>query len=249
VPRTTETGPGRSTPTPSAAAAWSPAPLARDVERVEELVAPAPVGDVEEERSGRVGDVDRALARQPEADIVLRQADPRDVGVHLHQLVPAEPEELRRGEPRERAIPGQRDQPLEPDQLLDLRALGRGALVVPEDRRPQDAVMGVERDEPVHLAGEADRRGFSTELGERLLARAPPLVRVLLDPTRPRCRERVRRFGARDDVATGGDPQRLHARRPDVEADEDRLRRHAGSGARSGALALDDAASRVDAVE
>ncbi len=49
-------------------------------------------------------------------------------------LVAAEPEELRRGEPRERPVAGQGDQPLEPDALLDLGALGGRALVVPEDR-------------------------------------------------------------------------------------------------------------------
>ena len=41
--------------------------------------------------------------------------------------------------PVERAVAGQRDEPLEPDALLDLGALGRRALVVPEDRRAQDA--------------------------------------------------------------------------------------------------------------
>ena len=50
-------------------------------------------------------------------------------------LVRAQPEQLRRGEAGERAVAGQLDQPLEPDPLLDLGALGGGALVVPEDRR------------------------------------------------------------------------------------------------------------------
>ena len=65
MPRTTETCPARSTPTPSAAACWSPAPgdlrrlvhrrqpLARHLERGEDVVAPAPVRDVEEERARR----------------------------------------------------------------------------------------------------------------------------------------------------------------------------------------------------
>ena len=59
--------------------------------------------------------------------------------------------------PGERAVAGQLDQPVEPDARLDLGALRAGAPVVPEDRRPQHAVVVVEHDEPVHLAGEADR--------------------------------------------------------------------------------------------
>ena len=87
VPRTTESGPGPATPTPSAPAAWSPAPaatgvpfacsagdfgrlqgrgqpLGRELERLEYLAAPAPLGDVEEERPGGIGDVGRALTRK-----------------------------------------------------------------------------------------------------------------------------------------------------------------------------------------
>ena len=126
------------------------------LERVEDVVRPAPLGDVEEQRPGRVGGVDRALARQAQAHVVLRQQHVPDALVHVRLVVP-QPEELRRREPRERAVARQLDQPREADALLDLRALGGGALVVPEDRGPQHAVGRVERDEPVHLAGEADR--------------------------------------------------------------------------------------------
>ena len=44
-----------------------------------------------------------------------------------------------------------------PTRGFDLRALGRRALVVPEDRRAQHALVGVEDDEPVHLPREPDR--------------------------------------------------------------------------------------------
>ena len=42
---------------------------------------------------------------------------------------------------------------LEPDRVLDLGALGLRSLVVPQDRRADDVVVVVERDEAVHLAG------------------------------------------------------------------------------------------------
>ncbi len=71
-------------------------------------------------------------------------------------LVPAQPQQLRCGEPGQRAVAGQRDQPLEPDRALDLGALGGRALVVPEDRRAQHGAGGVERDEPVHLTRQPD---------------------------------------------------------------------------------------------
>ena len=52
-------------------------PLAGDLERVADLVRPAAPRDVEEQRPRRVGDVDRALAGQPQPDVVLRQQDAR----------------------------------------------------------------------------------------------------------------------------------------------------------------------------
>src|SRR5207237_1081119 len=87
-------------------------PLARDLERLEHLVAPAPPRHVEEERPRGVGDVDRVPPAQAEPHVVLRQEDVPDPRVRL-RLVAAEPEELRRREPRQRAVPGQLDQPLE----------------------------------------------------------------------------------------------------------------------------------------
>ena len=156
-------------------------PRARELERRQHLVAPAAPGDVEEERAGRVGGVDRALAGEAEADVVLREQDVPDLRVRL-RLVRAQPEQLRRREAGERAVAGQRDQPLEADPLLDLLALRRGALVVPEDRGAEHAVVLVLHDEPVHLAGEADRRGLHAELAERR-----PRTRATSprDPARP----------------------------------------------------------------
>ena len=149
-------GPGRSTPTPSAAAAQSPAPAAigtprgraaRDLGRLQRARHPAlrhlqrlqhgrreaALGDVEEQRAGGVGDVDRTLAAEPQAHVVLGQQHVADARVDIG-LVRAQPQQLRGGEARQRAVARQRDQPLEADPLLDLGALGRRALVVPEDR-------------------------------------------------------------------------------------------------------------------
>ena len=130
-------GRDRSTPTPSAPAAWSPAPAATgtppaacpltarrlerrrqprrvDLERGDDGVAPAPARDVEQQRPRRVGDVGRVLAAEAQADVVLRQQDVRDARVDVG-LVAAQPQQLRRGEARQRAVAGLRDELVEAD--------------------------------------------------------------------------------------------------------------------------------------
>src|SRR5918995_87600 len=140
----------------------------------------------------------------------------------------AQPQELGCREARERPVPRQLDQALEPDARLDLRALGRRALVVPEDRRSEDVVSLVQADEPVHLAREPHSALFGAEAPERRLARAPPIVRILLRPAGLRRRQPVVLFRGRDDLSVGGDGECLDAGRADVEADQCR---HAPSAA------------------
>ena len=98
-------------PTPSAAAAWSPAPaisvdscaggshssgISSASQTSSDQRRP---GDVEEERSRRVGRVDRALAGQPEAGRSPSAAGCGGSRVRLG-LVPSQPQELRRREAR-----------------------------------------------------------------------------------------------------------------------------------------------------
>ena len=64
--------------------------------------------------------------------------------VHLG-LVPAHPEQLRRREAGQRAVPRSARSAARADSLLDLGALRGGALIVPEDRRAQHAVLRVEQ--------------------------------------------------------------------------------------------------------
>ena len=193
-------------------------PVERNVERRAHLVRPAPVRDVEEQRPRCVGGVDRPLAGEAEADVVLRQQDVPDPRVQLG-LVPLQPQQLRRGEAGKRAVPGQLDEPLEADAALDLRALGAGALVVPEDRRPQHLVALAEHDEAVHLARESDRA--FRQLGEHALRRLPPVFRILLRPAWLRRRERIVLLRRREHGAVLVDRDALDAGGADVEAEED----------------------------
>ena len=192
-------------------------PLARDPERLAHLLRPAAVRDVEEERSRSVCGVDRPLAGEAQPDVVLRQQDVANPGVRLG-LVPAKPQELRRREARQRPVAGQRDQPVEADEPFDLCALRSRALVVPEDRRADDTVVGIQRDQAVHLARQADRPVRQPR--QAGLRGAPPVVGILLGPARLGRRERVRLLGARDQFAVGGDRDALDAGRADVEPDQ-----------------------------
>ena len=118
---------------------------------------------------------------------------------------------------------------VEPDALLDLGALRGGALVVPEDRRPQHAVRRVERHQPVHLARQADPGGLAgrAQLLQHRLRGVPPQLGVLLGPARPRGGERVLALGAREHRAVVGERDPLDGGGAYVEPD----RRHAPSAA------------------
>ena len=211
-------------------------PGRRELEGGEHLVAPAAAGDVEEQRPRRVCDVGRALAGEREPDVVLRQEDVRDSLVRLG-LVAAKPKELGRREAGESAVARELEQAAEADPLLDLAALGAGALVVPEDGRPEHALVGVEGDEPVHLAGEADSGDVvDGERSEGLLGRAPPVFRVLLGPAGAGHRQWILALGPRHHLAGGAEGERLEAGGADVEADEGG-HRSARPAARSASLA------------
>jgi hypothetical protein len=179
------------------------------------------VRDVEEQRAGGIRHVDRPLAAQSQPHVVLRQQDVGDPLVDVG-LVLAQPQQLRRGEARECAVAGGGDERRQADALLDLLALLAGPLVVPEDRRAQHRLVGVERDEAVHLAGQPDPGDvLGSQLLERLLRAAPPVLGVLLGPSAPRRGQAVLDLGAGDDLAVLGHGERLHAARPDVEPDRD----------------------------
>jgi hypothetical protein len=66
------------------------------------------------------------------------------------RLVVADPHELRRGEPRQRIVAGDRDEPLGADGTPDGVALGAGPLVVPQDRGTQHVAARIEQHGAVH---------------------------------------------------------------------------------------------------
>ena len=70
----------------------------------------------------------------------------------------------------------------------DFVAMGRRALVAPEDRGTQHVVVFVERDQAVHLAAQPDAlhrapvRQAREHFRHGLVRRAPPVLGVLLGP-------------------------------------------------------------------
>src|SRR5262249_22189632 len=116
----------------------------------------------------------------------------------------------------------QLDQPVEPDTLLDFCTFVRCSLVVPEDRGTDHAVGVVERDEPVHLARESDAGDveITRDLRERSLRGTPPVLRILLRPTRPRGRERIAALRLCEHGTVRRDRDCFDAGRADVDADE-----------------------------
>jgi hypothetical protein len=162
------------------------------------------------------------LAGQLQAHVVLGQQDVLDARVDVG-LVLREPQQLGRGEARERAVAGQLHEPREADPRLDLVALRLRAPVVPQDRRPQRAIGAVERDEPVHLARQPDTRGArGVELLQHLGSAAPPVLGVLFAPPGARRRQRVGALGDREHRAALVDREALDRRGADVEPDEAR---------------------------
>ena len=115
----------------------------------------------------------------------------------------AQPEQLRRREARERPIPRERDQALEADALLDLRALGRRALVVPEDRGRSTSPRSSRHTRPCIWPERPIVRRSHAEAGERGLARAPPVLGILLRPARLRRREAVALLRRGEHLAVG----------------------------------------------
>jgi hypothetical protein len=114
------------------------------------------------------------------------------------RLVVPDPDELRRGEPGQRVVAGDRDQPLGPDGPADRVAFRTGALVVPQNRRPENVAGRIEQDRAVHLAGQADRRhvrpaglGGGEHGADGRHRPVPPEVWLLLAPQRARDAERV----------------------------------------------------------
>ena len=96
------------------------------------------------------------LTGQAQPHVVFGKQDVRHALPEIGLVLPY-PYQLGRGEPSKGVVAGDGDQTLPTDDLTDQVALGRGALIVPEDRWAKDLISSVEKHRAVHLAGQPNR--------------------------------------------------------------------------------------------
>jgi hypothetical protein len=155
---------------------------------VQHLAAPSAMGDIEQKRARGIGDIDRMLTRQAQADVVLGKKEPTESFPQLG-LVIAYPEQLGEREIRQGRIAGKFDQPIAANRGVYLLAFFRCPLVAPDQRRAQYLVVCVEQYRTVHLTRESyadDFVGRDASLfqggGHRLATSSPPVFGALLGP-------------------------------------------------------------------
>ena len=119
------------------------------------------------------------------------------------------------------------EEPSRPTCSSSQRHSALGALVAPDDRWPHDVAVLAEQHRAVHLAREPDRwdrRAIGLRLldrAQRLLPRAPPVVRLLFRPCRTGRREGLVWRGSRcRDRAVRLHDDGARAARSHVDADD-----------------------------
>ena len=130
---------------------WQPRSI--DLQGVHDLGRPISRGEIEQQRAGAVRLVQRVIAGEPQAQVVLGQQHVPDPAPDVW-FVLADPHQLGRGQAGHGVVAGDLDEALGTDCGADEVALARSALVVPQDRRSEHLVRFVEHDQSVHLAGE-----------------------------------------------------------------------------------------------
>ena len=169
-------------------------PLGTNFQRLQDFSRPAAGFEIEKQGSRRVGGVGCLFARELEADVILGQQDGGQSSIGRRLLV-AKPQQFRRLESSQGGVAGDLDEAARAHTLGDRFALGCGSLVVPQQSRPDDLISAVEKNRAVHLAREADAFDVpphpGRDLGDHLAASLPPVLGLLLRPSRPRGIRRV----------------------------------------------------------
>ena len=150
---------------------------------------PFSVAHIQQQCARRVRDFRGKFAGQLKTDEIFRQQR-LDGLFEAARFIFAHPQNLRRGEPRQRGIADQLQQTCgTAHAIVDLRAFRRGALIIPQNGRPQDGVLLIQQNEAVHLPREAhafdfagrDTCGFNGRRNRRQNG-APPFHRRLFAP-------------------------------------------------------------------
>ena len=94
-------------------------PGARNLERIEDFARPGSPPEVEQHRTGGLGDIGHRLAGQHQPDVILRRQHAAGV-MELHRFHIAQPEQLRRQAAGRHGIPGDLEEAVATDALRDL---------------------------------------------------------------------------------------------------------------------------------
>ena len=159
-----------------------------DVQDLQQLIAPAAVGHIQQLHAGGIRDLGGIVAGQHEADIILGQQDVAALGVHIG-LVVTHPQDLGQGEAGQGGVGGDGDQLFLADLLVDFVAFLGGTLVAPDDGGTQDFVVLIQHDQAMHLTGNAQghhivlvHAGLHQHGLDGLDSSVPPVLGVLLRP-------------------------------------------------------------------
>jgi hypothetical protein len=198
-----------------------------ELELFQQLRRPVALGHVQQQHAAGVADVGGHLAGHAAADVIFGEQDFPGL-VEVPGLVIAEPENFGSGETGQGRIGDHADQFGPPaGAALQLVALGRRSLIVPQQRAANDLVVLVEKNRAVHLAREADRLdvsrfefGFLDDRADGLDRGLPPVFRLLLAPQRLGVVRGVEARGLGQDFPLFVDRQRLGARGADVDAEK-----------------------------
>ena len=199
--------------------------LRRNLERGQNRRRPVPRRQLQQRCAACAGLVSGVVAGQLVAHVVLGQKDLTDAAVDL-RLVLLHPQNLGRGEACQRVITRNAHQIFLAQPQAHIIALFAGALVVPQDSRPQRYALLVQQHQPVHLPAHTDR-GHLRRIDAGLLQRrahalhraVPPQIGVLFAPQRLWRLERVLGRAHSDDFALPINDQGLGSRGRGVDAD------------------------------
>ena len=137
-----------------------------DVQNLQQLVTPAAVRNIQHLHAAGIGNFRCEVARQHEADVVLRQQHVFALFVVFRLMVP-HPHQLAQGESRQCGVGGDPDQVIISDLGCDLFAFLGSPLVAPDNGRTDDFVLLVQHDQSMHLA--ADAQGNDIVLADAAL--------------------------------------------------------------------------------
>ena len=197
--------------------------LLRNAADVQHLFGPALVLHIEQQHAGSVGIIAAVGPCEHIVHIILRQHDLCDFPEVLRLVLP-KPQDFRGGEARKGNVGGPLGQLFFADDVVQVVHLVAGPAIIPENRRADDPVLGIQHHQPVHLPAAADAgHGGGIKAPQQFRDAGKhcpfPVLRVLLAPAGLR---KFQGIFLRDRIQNGtvlAYQQQLRRRGPQVDTD------------------------------